>query len=170
MPKINISVLIFVVLLVVLITGLTLWVWPGFLIKSRQQTNNNQPEASSSLGDSSTSADVDSNKDNPPVKPSAPSSNTALTYTQAINVYANRRIQFDVNCAVIPNNLVFKKGTQVMLDNRSNQKRAVFFDGNQYNLEPYGFKIITLSTSLPLPHTVRIDCGSGKNNGQLILQ
>lgn len=170
MPKINISILIIVILLVVLITVLALWVWPGFLTKNRQQTSTSQSEAGLSAGEGSTSTSSTSSSSRAPASPPVSAPKSTLTYTQAINLYTNRRIQFDANCTVIPNNLVFKKGTQIMLDNRFNQARTVFFDGNPYYLEPYGFKIITLNTSLPLPHTVRIDCGTGKNNGQLILQ
>ncbi|MEK7124519.1 MAG: hypothetical protein AAB877_02445 [Patescibacteria group bacterium] len=93
-----------------------------------------------------------------------------ISYNEALIAYANKRIQFDENCAVSPGSPSFKTGTKIMLDNRASKARQVYFDEKAYNLQAYGFKIITLSTAFPLPHTIKIDCGNGKNNGSIILQ
>ena len=68
-----------------------------------------------------------------------------------------------------PNPITFKNGTSVMLDNRSGSERTITLDGTPYRLSAFGFKILTLRSRV-LPHTVAIDCGEGRNNGQIILQ
>jgi hypothetical protein len=97
-----------------------------------------------------------------------------LSYGEALKMYENRRFQFSFNdinnCIMTPSSSVFKKGTKVMLDNRVNKQITVYFDGTAYNLKAYGFRIITLTTSAQLPHTIKVDCGTGKNNGQILLQ
>jgi len=93
-----------------------------------------------------------------------------LTYTAAVNLYKDRRIQVSSTCQISPANSVFKVGAVVMLDNRSSTQKVVKLDGTAYALGAYDFKIITLTTSSALPHTISIDCGTGSNNGQIILQ
>lgn len=93
-----------------------------------------------------------------------------ISYNDALKIYANKRIQFDENCVASPNFVTFKEGTKIMLDNRASKARPVYLDGQVYNLQAYGFKIITLTTSAALPHTIMVDCGTGKNNGRILLQ
>ncbi len=100
-------------------------------------------------------------KASPQIKP--------LTYTEAVNLYKDKRIQFASNCQVIPNFVTFKNSTKVMFDNRTPQSLSFSLDGQKYPLSAYGFKIITLYNK-NLPHTVRLNCGSGVNNGQILLQ
>ena len=102
-------------------------------------------------------------------KSTAPSTEPALTYDQAVKNYENRRIQFDPNCFTIPAFSNFMNNTKVMFDNRYEKGRWFYLDGKGYYLSPYGFKIVTLY-SKTLPHTIMIDCGTGKNNGQILLQ
>ncbi len=92
-----------------------------------------------------------------------------LTYSQAVNLYNNRRIQFDANCTVTPSSIVVKNGTAMMFDNRWSLPRSIALDGVRYVLDGYGFKVITLSNP-NLPHTTRIDCGTGVNNARIILE
>ena len=93
----------------------------------------------------------------------------ALTYEQALVQYANRRIQIQPNCQLNPANPVFKNGTYVMFDNRTPSAQTIALDGTRYTIGAYGFKIIRLYASR-LPHTIRVDCGAGRNNGQITLQ
>ena len=93
-----------------------------------------------------------------------------LSYTQAVTLYKDRIIQFDQNCVAFPNQVAFKQGATIMLDNRSNKQRTISLDSQRYSFAPYGFKIVTLSTTATLPHTILIDCGTGQNNGSIILQ
>lgn len=155
-------------IIIVLAAGVAfslLFGWPGFL-KKGGPLGSGQTESPSG---SEPTASGTTASPTPTKRPSAKPT-TALSYTEAVNQYINRRLQFDPNCVVIPNYVVFKKGTQIMLDNRSGQARPVFLDGQRYNLEAYGFRIITLTTTASLPHTIKVDCGTGKNNGQIILQ
>ena len=102
-------------------------------------------------------------------KSTVPPAEQSLTYDQAIKTYTDKRIQFDPNCFTIPVFSNFMNGTKVMFDNRYEKGRWFYLDGKGYYLEPYGFKIVTLY-SKTLPHTIMIDCGTGKNNGQILLQ
>ena len=93
-----------------------------------------------------------------------------LSYDNAIKLYGSYRLQFDANCLVTPNSISLKKGRALMLDNRYEKARSVYLDDTRYDLAGYGFKIITLTTPEKLPHTISVDCGTGKNNGSIILQ
>jgi hypothetical protein len=119
---------------------------------------------------------------NPQVNVPAPSSTTipsvkktsgtpapALSYTKAVGIYADRRIQFNDQCAMIPNPAMLRNGKELMLDNRSAQSRSVTIAGTGYYLSGYGFKIITLSRS-NLPATLNVNCGTGVNTGSIFLQ
>lgn len=93
-----------------------------------------------------------------------------LSYNEAILQYKDRRIQFGPDCSASPSYATFKAGTKIMLDNRYDKVRPIYLDGQKYSIEAYGFRIVTLSTSAKLPHTINIDCGTGKNNGRILLQ
>ena len=105
---------------------------------------------------------------------STSTSSPSLSYGEALKLYEGKRFQFSFNslnnCVMSPTSTAFKKGTSVMLDNRADKQMTVYLDGVAYNIKAYGFKIITLTTSAQLPHTIKVDCGTGKNNGQIILQ
>jgi len=92
----------------------------------------------------------------------------AMLYSEAINVFANKRIQITENCQLIPSSMVVKNGTSIMFDNRTADLKLLRIDSREYYIEAYNFKIIPLSEKT-LPHTVQIDCGSGRNNGQITL-
>lgn len=93
----------------------------------------------------------------------------AELYTDLVKQYEGRRIQFDINCQAVPGNVTYKTGTKIMLDNRSGDARYVSVGGVSYYLEGYGYKILTL-TSTTLPKTLYLNCGSGVNVGQILLQ
>jgi hypothetical protein len=96
-------------------------------------------------------------------------SHPGLTYGEAVLIYTNRRIQFDDNCTATPNAIVLKNGTNVMFDNRAKSGRYITLDRQKtYFIRGYDFRILTLS-SQKLPHTVVIDCGTGKNNAKIML-
>lgn len=150
--------------------GIGLYLWVGPYFKAAPIANNN-PSSTSADNITTTTSEATTSKNNntAPVKTAKPAPK-ALTYSEAVNLYVNKRLQFDANCAMTPNFVVFKKGAQIMLDNRFNQARPIYLDGVQYNIGAFGFKIVTLTTASPLPHTVGVDCGTGKNNGQIILE
>ena len=126
-----------------------------------QQTTTSQP--ASSTNSTKTKSGVTTKKS------AAPTPEQSVTYDQAINTYGSKRIQFDPNCGVIPSYSNYLNSTKVMFDNRYEKGRWFYLDGKGYYLEAYGFKIVVLY-SKALPHTVKIDCGTGKNNGQILLQ
>lgn len=92
-----------------------------------------------------------------------------LSYEEASKKYAGTRIQFDARCQAIPNYITIKKGTAIMLDNRSGDARTVSVGTVKYSLAGYGFRIVTPS-SATLPATLLIDCGSAQNVGQILIQ
>lgn len=101
------------------------------------------------------------------VNTSAPQSAT-LSYQQALVKYADARIQIDSTCQVSPNNVTYKNGTNIMLDNRSAVTRTIKL-GSTYTIKPYGFKIVRLSSST-LPSTLLMDCDSSQNVATVLIQ
>ncbi len=104
-----------------------------------------------------------------PQSKAAKIASSELSYGAAVNLYATRRIQVVANCQLNPTSISLLNNTSVMFDNRTPESKMIALDGTKYTLTGYGFRIITLKSGI-LPHTVRIDCGSGVNNGQVILQ
>lgn len=91
-----------------------------------------------------------------------------LTYQQAIEQH-DYRIQFTETCVASPAQLTIKNGTPVMFDTRGSGRHTIAVDGKTYAFNGAGFAIVTLS-SRTLPHTVQVDCGTGKNNANIVLQ
>ena len=135
---------------------------PAVQTQNKQQTTTS-PQPASSTNPTKTKPGATTKKS------AAPTFEQPVTYDQAINIYGNNRIQFDPNCGVIPSYSNYLNNTKVMFDNRYEKGRWFYLDGKGYYLEAYGFKIVTLY-SKTLPYTVKIDCGTGKNNGQILLQ
>ena len=94
---------------------------------------------------------------------------TSMTYAQALNAYANSRMQFDSSCFANPTSLHIRNGMNVLLDNRAPNAISVKVDGVAYSLGGYGFKVIMLSHK-NLPYTAGVDCGGGVNTAQILLQ
>jgi len=89
----------------------------------------------------------------------APTGAVSLSYSQALTKYANTRIQINASCQMTPLKAVYKVGTSVMLDNRSDTSKSILFNGTRYTIAGYGFKIVTLNTA----KTFQVDCGSSQN-------
>lgn len=103
-------------------------------------------------------------------KPKATATATpTASYSQLVLQFGSNRIQFDNNCRVQPSNVVFKNGTQIMLDNRSSQTQSFTIGGTAYTLPGYGYQIITLSQP-SVPKNLTINCGSSVNVGTIQLQ
>jgi len=76
---------------------------------------NNSSPASDSNAPAGESANAEKDAEKPNAAP-APAASSALSYADALKIYADRRIQFSVNssnyCAMNPSSgIVFKKGT-----------------------------------------------------------
>lgn len=97
-----------------------------------------------------------------------------VTYTELINQYAGKLVQFDDLCHGTPGQLVVKKGTKIMLDNRSKNALIVMLDSQTVNLPAYHYQIVAITTSKPLPYDLGIDCksptGSGTNSATVQIQ
>ena len=91
-----------------------------------------------------------------------------MSYAEALAKYKDRRIQFDQSCQATPNNMTFKNGTTIMLDNRAGVARNINING-PVSIKAYGFKIITLSSNT-LPKTILVDCGTGQNVATILIQ
>lgn len=107
-----------------------------------------------------------------PIVKKSPVSGTAeqtQAYSEAVQQYADRRIQFGINCQTIPAQTTFKNGTSVLFDNRSGDARIIKVGDVSYSFPGYGYKILTLS-SFVLPKTLNINCGSAVNVGSILLQ
>lgn len=92
----------------------------------------------------------------------------SLSYQQALTKYKDYRIQLTETCQASPNNVTYKNGTSIMIDNRSPQART-FKLGSTYSIKAYGFRIITLNSST-LPATWLLDCGTGQNAATILIQ
>lgn len=109
----------------------------------------------------------------PAKKPtSAPASQPAsLSYQKALELYKdNKRIQLsgDAFCQASPNNVMYKNGTSIMIDNRSPKTRTIKLIGT-YSIEGYGFKLVKLSSAV-LPATFLMDCNQQQNVAKVLLQ
>lgn len=98
-----------------------------------------------------------------------PSPSPELTYTEAINKYQNFRFQFDALCHSLPTKLIIKNGAEIMFDNRDEKAKTISVDGKQYNIKGFGFKIIKVSTTQNLPYPALVNCGSGVNVAQIVI-
>lgn len=82
------------------------------------------------------------------------------TYSQLLNQYAGRIVQFDDVCKATPGQMAVKKGTKIMLDNRSKIAKTVLLDGQSISLPAYNYSIVTMTTTKSLPYSMGIDCQS----------
>lgn len=98
----------------------------------------------------------------PTPTPSAttPSASNA-SYNAALLKYGPNRIQFKEDCQALPNKMVLKSGTTIMLDNRASVSHTVKVD-KSYSIPAFGFTTATLSGSV-LPLTILVDCGASQN-------
>ncbi len=94
--------------------------------------------------------------------------NSNLSYSDAVTAYGDNRIQLDKTCQARPNNVTFKAGTSIMIDNRSPQTTKVRL-GDTFTIKPYGFKIVKLAGTT-LPVTYYIDCGTSQNVATVLVQ
>lgn len=93
------------------------------------------------------------------------------TYDQVLAAYADKRIQFNEKCQGIPGQMVLKKGTKIMLDNRSKYTQTINLDGTKIVLPAYSWQLVTITTENQLPYNFGIDCkseGGTTENGAMI--
>jgi hypothetical protein len=83
--------------------------------------------------------------------------------------YDGNILQFDSNCQSHPASLAIANGSQLLLDNRSNNSEVITIGENKYTLDPYGYKVITLNIP-KVPEAFTIDCKVAQNVSTLIVE
>jgi len=102
----------------------------------------------------------------PATKETAPA--PKMTYAEALVRYKEFRLQFDTECRAVPNNVTYKSGTEIMIDNRSAANRK-FVLGSTFTVAPYDFKIVKVASNV-LPYTYLVDCGDRQNVATILVQ
>lgn len=92
----------------------------------------------------------------------------SISYAQALVQFKDARLQLDQNCQASPNNMTFKNGAYLMVDNRASAARTVKI-GSTFSINAYGFKIVQLS-SATLPATWYVDCDASQNVATILIQ
>lgn len=149
---------------VVVVLGLWYWFSPATPLQNAGVSpENTSEEAANQQNQNTTQNNSNSNVSGSVATPKP-------SYSDAVNLYKDRRIQFNENCVALPTYATFKKGTTIMLDNRSGAAKSVMLDSTRYSIAPYDFALVTVTTSSPLPHTMLIDCNNGQNNARILIQ
>ncbi len=99
----------------------------------------------------------------------SPMPTSTLSYTQLVQLYANKRFQFDSSCNSQPSSMVLKNGSNILLDNRANETRVIVLNGASYTLPAYGYRVVTVSNSV-LPQKIGVTCNGKVNSGMIDLQ
>lgn len=122
------------------------------------------------VGDTDTSLEtpVDATEDLTEGSVNAGVSASALTYQQALVTYKDKRIQVQPSCQVIPNNVTYKTGTTIMIDNRSAVAHTMKI-GSTFTVKAWGFKIIKLAPTT-VPTTYLVDCDGSQNVATILVQ
>lgn len=87
-------------------------------------------------------------------------------YSTAVSKYTDRLVQFNDRCQVSPRTQVYKLGTTVMLDNRSNEARSVVISNKTYPLGAYDYTFATLDQK----GSFGVDCGDARNVATITVQ
>ncbi len=88
------------------------------------------------------------------------------SYTELINAYKGKTLQFGATCQVLKSTQVYKLGTDILLDNRTSSPVVIKIGGASYNLGAYGYKVV----DLPNLGEFAIDCGSQQNVATITVQ
>ena len=94
---------------------------------------------------------------------------STLSYSQLVAQYGSNRIQFNQDCQASPSSMVLKNSTGILLDNRSNKTQVISLNGSSYTLVPYGYRVVTVSSST-LPKVLGVSCNGSVNTGTINLQ
>ena len=90
-------------------------------------------------------------------------------YSDLVNQYEGRRVEFDERCQMRPNDPTFKNGTVVMFDNRSPQAKTIKIGNQSYSLQAYGYRFLTMN-SQNLPLSLNVGCDNVPEVGKILLQ
>jgi len=152
----------------ILVAALVLIAIVIFMVRSKNMNQDDVvvDQENAIVAEDTTEGAEDTTPVTTPVAVSVPAA--SMSYQQALLAYKDRRIQIDKNCQAIPNNVTYKNGTSIMIDNRAPVARNLNING-AVSIKGYGFKIIKLS-SATLPKTILVDCGQGQNVATILLQ
>lgn len=92
-----------------------------------------------------------------------------LSYGEAVNYYANTRIQFDPSCHGIPSRMAVANPVTLMLDNRSAGPQKIVIAGKTYNVAAYNYVIVTIKEKT-LPVHLMVNCNSSVNVTEIIVE
>ncbi len=133
----------------------------AFLLVKNRPAINSTTDEDTTIGEPESTEDTTAGSTNSSATPT-------IKYGDAVVKYAATRIQLDTVCQAHPNNVTYKNGTTIMVDNRS-AKTAQVHLGGTFSIKPYGFKIMKL-TSATLPATLLVDCGASQNVATILIQ
>ncbi len=155
------------ILVLIIAAGLIVWAVRSNRAGAPADGSPAGTENSQNGGSLESTEDISAGSVNAPASGVAP---VTLSYAQALQRYADKRIQFDTDCQAIPNRATFKNGTTIMLDNRSGQARTIHIGSlGDYSVKAWGFKIVTLSSGM-LPNPAAVDCGTQENVAIITVQ
>jgi hypothetical protein len=87
-------------------------------------------------------------------------------YTELVEAYKNKMLQFGDSCQVHTSNQVYKIGSEILLDNRNNMSLDIKIGNNSYALGAYGYKVVALNTEGKL----MVNCNGHTNVATLTVQ
>lgn len=92
-----------------------------------------------------------------------------LSYTDAVRVYGDHRIQFGDTCEATPANSVFKSESNIMIDNRASTAKVFNINNTAYTIGAYDYLVVPFA-SINAPIQVLIDCGTMQNVATVTIQ
>ncbi len=152
-----------VIVLIILFAGI-IYLWNVQKDKDQKAVEEAQHQQQNAEDQTATDTDTDTNTT------TGSGSSTVMAYSAALKAYEGKRIQFDEYCSAIPKAVVFKSGTRIMLDNRSNDKRKIVLDGKVYNIAAFGYTTAVLPTVTTTNKTVTVDCADLVNVATITVQ
>lgn len=147
------------IILVIIVLGL---VFSKGKVGDKDNTDNKSDD--SSVADENTESPKPYTGGNPKGSPTP-----RLSYDDALFIYKNSRVQFGENCSATPFYSVQKRGTTIMIDNRSKDAKTFTVGSVPHFVPAYDYTLVTLAYS-NLPQAVYIDCGSQQNAATILVQ
>ena len=138
-----------------------------FMVMKNQSAKTNSTAYNTETTTSQTPTEDSAMTKDTPVTPAAKSNN--ISYNDALKKYGTNRIQIQQSCQAVPNNVVYKNGTTIMLDNRASITHVIKIDSKTYTIKAYDYTTVKLSSST-LPHTVLMDCDKSQNVATILIQ
>ncbi len=154
-----------IVLAVIVVLGLIIF----FVSKNKNESAENNGTQTSQVGDDT---NMEAGEDLSAGSVNATATNVSpMSYAAALAKYGTARIQFNSTCQATPNNVTYKDGQSIMLDNRSATARTLHIGSmGNVSIKAWGFKIIKLSAGGIYPNVVMVDCGVSQNVATITIQ